>query len=123
MVGDANLNLLNPNNYGYIDICTRNMFESGMTPLITLPTKVNLENPITRFSILDQIWVTSGLDGQHNFVIPLDITDHFPVGVLFSLNVQLNQLSVKKRPLLPTGRETFATLLSNIQVGVGGGEW
>ena len=119
MVGDVNLNLLNPNKYGYIDIYTRNMFEIGMTPLITLPTKVNLENPITWFSILNQIWVTSGLDGQHNFVIPLDITDHFPVDALFSLKVQVNQLSFKKRPFLPKGRETFATLLSNIQVGAG----
>ena len=92
MGGDVNFNFLNPNNHGYIDVYTRIIFETGMTPLITLPTKVNLENPITRFSILDQIWVTSGFDGQHNFVIPLDITDHFPVGALCSLNVQLNQL-------------------------------
>ena len=117
MGGDVNLDLLNPNNYGFIDIYTQNMFEIGMTPLITLPTKVNLENPITRFSILDQIGVTSGLDGHHNFVIPLDITDHFPVGALFSLDVQLNQLFFK-RPLLPKGRETFTTLLSTIQMGV-----
>ena len=38
-----------------------NMFECNLRPLITKPTKVNLENPITRFSILDQIWVTEGL--------------------------------------------------------------
>ena len=52
-----------------------------MKPLITRITKINLENPITRFLILDQIWVSDGLTGIQPFIIPINITDYFPVSV------------------------------------------
>ena len=50
IAGDINLNLLNPNNHCFIDMFINNMFECNMRPLITKPTKVNLNNPITQFS-------------------------------------------------------------------------
>ena len=52
LAGDLNLNLLNPNNFIYTDIYIyiNNLFELGLKPLVTIPTKVNLDNPITRFS-------------------------------------------------------------------------
>ena len=100
------------------------MFELGMNPLVTIPTKVNIDNPITRYSILDQIWVSSNLDNKQTFVIPTDITDHFVVGTcILSPCFQLTCTPpVKKRPLLARGKETFKILLSNISVNVSDGD-
>ena len=118
--GDFNLNLLNPNNFAYIDTYIKNMFELGMNPLITIPTKMNIDNPITPFSILDQIWVSNNLENKQTFVIPCDITDHFAVGTfILSPCLQLTSAySFKRRPLLARGRDTFKALLSNIYVNV-----
>ena len=97
--GDFNLNLLNPNNFGYIDCFINNMFEIGLTPHINIPTKVNLENAITRFSILDQIWSSHSLSVKRAFVTPVDITDHFPVGIFTNVHHDLKTNAIKKRPL------------------------
>ena len=79
IAGDMNLNLLNPNNQVFIDMYVNNLFECDMIPLITKPTKVNLNNPITRYSVLDQIWVPKALANAQSFVFPVNITDHFPI--------------------------------------------
>ena len=85
IAGDTNINLLNSGNHFYVDHFINNLLECNMKPLITRPTKINLENPITRFSILDQIWVSDGLTGIQAFIIPINITDHFPVGVSITM--------------------------------------
>ena len=46
---------------------------------MTIPTKVNLDNLITRLSILDQILISEGLQSEKTYVIPVDITDHYCV--------------------------------------------
>ena len=76
IAGDVNINLLNPSNYVFVDMYIRNLFEVGMKPLVTLPTKVNLENLITRFSVIDHVWVLSGLQSDQTLIVPIDITDH-----------------------------------------------
>ena len=117
MAGDINLNLLNPNNSLYIDMYINNLFECNMRPLITRPTKVNMENPITRFSIIDQIWITEGLSSAVSFILPLSITDHFPVcAVVNSRFDSPTLLSVKSRILSIRGKETFGILLSNLLI-------
>ena len=85
---------------------------------MTIPTKVNLDNPITRFSILDQIWISEGLQSERMFVILVDITDHFPVCTIIvsPFFQQYCMGSDKIRPLSAGGRELFSTPLSNIQV-------
>ena len=88
IAGDVNINLLNPSNYVFVDMYIRNLFEVGMKPLVTLPTKVNLENLITRFSVIDNVWVSNGLQSDQTLIIPIDITDHFPVIALISVPSQ-----------------------------------
>ena len=61
-----------------------NLLECNMRPLITKPTKVNLNNQTTRFSILDQIWVTEDFQNVQSYILPLGITDHFPVCMVVS---------------------------------------
>ena len=58
VAGDFNVNLLNPRNCVYVDVYIENLFELGLRPLVILPTKVNIENIITHFSIIDHIWVS-----------------------------------------------------------------
>ena len=89
-------------------------------PLITIPTKVNMQNRITRFSILDQIWVSQDLRNHQVFAIPIGITDHYPVGALleFPFNSELLDCKYKCRPILERGKATFTTLVSNLNVNV-----
>ena len=119
IAGDLNLNLLNQNNHFYINMFINNMFECNLRPLITKPTKVNLENPITRFSILDQIWVTEGISTTaDSYILPLGITDHFPVCATVSslFRNRSHNTTVNKRPMTTGGKETFCILLSNIYI-------
>ena len=117
VAGDMNLNLLNPNNLIYIDMYINNLFECDMRPLITKPTKVNPENPITRFSILDQIWISKDITSMQSFVLPVNITDHFPICTILShLKTNLTTNMIKTRSFSVRGKETFHILLSNIQV-------
>ena len=121
VAGDLNINLLNPGNSAYGDMYIKNLFELGMKPLVTIPTKVNVDNFLTRFSIIDHIWVSEWLDSDHTLVFPLDITDHFPIVTVIStaLNHVLPHISVsKRRLLLARRRETFRIFLSNIHVNV-----
>ena len=117
IAGDTNINLLNLGNHFYVDYSINNLFECNMKPLITRPTKVNLENPITRFSILDQIWVSDGLTGIQPFIIPINITDHFPAGVSIAGSFESHEsVLVKRRKFPAKDKEMLKVLLSNIQV-------
>ena len=120
IAGDMNINLLNPNNYLYVNTYVNALFELGLSPIITIPTKVNLGNTITPFSILDQVWISSDLQCKKSCVIPLGISDHFPVCTM--LNLPINDVSAeitrRIRPLLERGKITFKILLSNIQLRV-----
>ena len=120
VAGDLNINLLNPNNNAYGDLFIKNLFEQGMKPLVTIPTKVNVGNVLTPFSIIDQIWVSECLESNHTLVIPVDITDHFPVISVISTfsNHALQITASKRRCLNPRRRETFKILLSNIHVNI-----
>ena len=120
IAGDLNINLLNPNNSAYVDMYVRNLFESGMKPIVTLPTKVNMENVITRFSIIDHIWISEGLNSECSLVIPIDITDHFPVVTVIS-SAMMREPGViprKRRKLVTGRRETFRIFLSNIHINL-----
>ena len=118
IAGDINVNLLNPSNYVYVDVYIRNLFELGMKPLVTLPTKVNLENLLTRFSVIDHVWVSNGLESDQTFIIPIDITDHFPVVsfILLPTSFVPKQINSKRRRLTFRGKEMFRMLLSNIHI-------
>ena len=118
IAGDVNINLLNPSNYVFVDMYIRNLFEIGMKPLVTLPTKVNLENLITRFSVIDHVWVSNGLQIDQTLIIPIDITDHFPVIAFISVPSQQmpKVITAKRRRLTDQGKEIFRMLLSNVHV-------
>ena len=122
--GDLNLNLLNPYNLAYIHLFINGMFELNLIPAINIPTKVNVENLVTRYSIIDQFWVSSTIDIANACVIPTDLTDHFLAGL--TVNLGFHSLRDKpthtysKRPLSDAGKNAFRIFLSNIDVSFHG---
>ena len=67
------------------------MFELNMLPAVTRPTRITRVNQIVRYSLLDQIWMSTGTDQTRSFVVPVNITDHFPVClVLENMNLGSN---------------------------------
>ena len=82
-----------------------------------------MNNPITQYSILDQIWVSEGLSRASSHIIPLGITDHFPVcAIVSSVSTETRPASVKKRPITGRGKETFSILLSNLHIAETAGD-
>ena len=118
LAGDINLNLLNPYNFRYINNFIHGMFELGFVPAINIPTKVNKENNVTKYSIIDQFWVNSILNIKNACVIPVDLTDHFPVGLSIDLHSsgQQSVAQSNSRPLTNRGRVLFRVLLSNMSI-------
>ena len=116
--GDINLNLLNPHNFRYVNAYINGMYEAGFLPVINIPTKINQENHVTRFSIIDQIWVTDNLEIQNACVIPLDLTDHFPVGLSIGLCSSgiPSETRSNSRPLTDDGKLSFRVFLSNLSL-------
>ena len=98
--GDFNLNLLNPLKLGYITEFINNMLEIGMYPLIGIPTKYNPDNIITKYSILDHIWTNVPSLIPSSYVIPLEITDHFPVAISVDLDDRVREVTLIKRKLI-----------------------
>ena len=122
--GDLNLNLLNPYNLGYVHLFINGMFELNLIPAINIPTKVNVENLVTKYSIIDQFWVSSTIDIANACVVPTDLTDHFLAGL--TINLGFHSLRDKpthtysRRPLSDEGRNAFRIFLSNISLSFQG---
>ena len=112
IMGDFNLNLLNQGNSNYVDYFINNMFELGMCPLITRPTKVSLVNQIVRCSLLDHVWTYAGVTGGGSFIFPLLITDHFPVCVTIENANLISSVpsEIETRVFSEKNKATFRTL-------------
>ena len=118
VMGDINLNLLNPENLNYINAFINNMLELNMHPAITRPTRITLVNQSLRFSLLDQIWTTTRADPTRSFILPMSITDHFPVRIIIKNVNQTSNISreIERRVFSERNKETFKTLLNSIKL-------
>ena len=118
VMGDINLNLLNPENLNYINAFINNMLELNMHPAITRPTRITLVNQSLGFSLLDQIWTTTRADPTRSFILPMSITDHFPVGIIIENVNQTSNISreIERRVFSERNKETFKTLLNSIKL-------
>ena len=86
IAGDLNLNLLNPLALPHIDEFVSCMLGFGYFPIITRQAKINPENPITKYSIIDQIW-SNFLEGcnHRTGIVTWELTDHFPMFYVFNI--------------------------------------
>ena len=93
ITGDINFNLFNPLNLNYITEYINNLLSFNLFPVITRPSKININNITSRFTLIDHIWANfkSGINHVSG-VIHNCITDHFPVFYSFQL---LNRISAK----------------------------
>jgi len=89
IVGDLNFNLMSPNaaDLEFINMCSASSF----VPLISVPTHVTARHS----SCLDHIWYNQLCDVQPG-VFNIDITDHYPIFVVFPIRFQTGQ-SFNKR--------------------------
>ena len=119
--GDMNLNLSNPYNLSYINSFINGMFKLGLVPAINIPIKVNADNVVTKYGIIDQFWVTRNLNISNACVIPLDLTDHFPAGLTINLHSTREMATTRylKRVLAPFGKNAFRIFLTNISLDSG----
>ena len=53
LVGDFNINLLNPLNLRPVKESIGNMLSFNQFPVINIPAKININNPITKYSIIE----------------------------------------------------------------------
>ena len=112
LCGDMNLNILNPLQLGYIYDYINSLLECSLLPLVTIPTKFNPSNQITRYAILDQVWVTSQFLDAQVLVIKNSITDHFPVSVTFPLGNDEAVEGFKFRVINPDTILSFKEMVS-----------
>ena len=120
LAGDLNINLLNPSNMVYVNTFINTMFELGLSPVITGPTKINVESSNTRFSLIDHIWTSGSIISVMSCIFPLGITDHFPVCsfIRFPFDSASENQGHYFRKLCLRGKLTFSLLLSNINVDI-----
>ena len=71
--GDFNLNLFNPLKLRYVTDFINGMLELSMFPAITVPTKYNPDNAITKISLIDHVWTNIPSKTISSFVIPTGI--------------------------------------------------
>ena len=84
-VGDFNLNLYNPLKLRCISEFVDNFLAFNYYPVINLPAMFNVDNPITKFSIIDQIWTNFKRGCNHTSgIVDFLITDHLPVFYFFT---------------------------------------
>ena len=112
--GDFNLNLFNPLRLRYIKDFIDGMLECSMLPVITIPTKINPGNVITRYSLIDHIWTNIANKVTNTFVIPTEIADHFPVSASFNLKNAFNNSILTKRVFSHENNVIFSSHLTSI---------
>ena len=121
--GDFNLNLLNPLRYGFIVEFIGSMLEVGLYPVVNIPTKFNIENEITRYSIIDHIWTSIPTKVSNVSVYPYEITDHFPVSATFNFCHSARKPTTKmKRVFNHKNDGIFARLLLTVVVTLMNGD-
>lgn len=97
--GDLNVNLYNPSKLNSINEFVYEMSSHNYFPLITLPTRLSPNNPITKYSLLDHIWTNfSFTDTLVSGVFDFELSDHLPVYCTFNYSppVSITKRSYRK---------------------------
>ena len=92
--GDFNVNIFNPLKLNPIYDFVQNLASFGFFPVINKATRIDLSNPITKFSLLDQIWINfSASEIVNSGVIDAGISDHLTPYLLLSTDIPPPQTS------------------------------
>ena len=114
ITGDFNLNLFNPLKLTFVDMYLSSMLAHGYFPVITLPAKINDQNTITPFSLIDQIWVNFKIGSNHDSgVLLYSLTDHFPIYYIFRNKCNGLLKTIKYRLINEDSIHEFVNKVSN----------
>lgn len=97
IVGDFNINLLNPLSLSSINSFISLMLSFNYISCITCPTKYNPLNPITKYSLIDHIWINFSHDDITSGIIYEEISDHFPIFTILKTEIIHNHITNKSR--------------------------
>ena len=114
LVGDININLLNPLKITSISDFVSMMCQYNYSSIINVPTKYNPGNPITIYSILDQIWTNFVVNDVKSGAINTAITDHFPSFIFFGTKFRESPSLIKYRIFSMRNYNNFKHLYSQI---------
>ena len=108
VVGDLNINLYNPLKLNSIKEYINLLWGYSFYPLINIPAKFNENNPITKYSLIDQIWCNFGHElNWVSGVVDYLITDHLPIFCLFNSVQSVKSNYIKLRILSRENIERF----------------
>ena len=114
LLGDLNVNLYNPMSLPYINLFISNMLSLNFHPVIKHASKLNLDNNITHFSLIDHIWCNFYSGSNHqSYVIHYPLTDHFPVSYLFNRNIVSTPIIKKFRLMNDERNGQFIAMVNN----------
>lgn len=112
--GDFNANLFNPSGLHLINNFISTFLSHNYFLLINLPTRYSPENPITKYSLLDQIWCNFNPPSSfHSIVFNTDIADHLPIMCYFKFE-QTNLTEVITTRKLNC-EENITNFITNVQ--------
>ena len=88
VTGDVNINLYNPFKLRPVNEFINIMLSFGLFPIINKPTIFHESNPITKYALLDHVWVNFNHGSNHmSGIVEFAISDHLPVFYMFSHNI------------------------------------
>ena len=112
IIGDLNLNLFNPNNVRCIKDFIDGMQGFNLFPVLTLPSMINENNLVNKYSLIDQIWSNFYEGTKHiSGVIDYLITDHLSNFYMFCNNLLLPSKSIRFRLMKPGNIDNFKSVI------------
>ena len=108
IAGDINLDLYNPYKLTYIREYINLLSGLGCFPVITYPSMFHANNPTTKFSLIDQIWVNFVIGSNHlSGIINHLISDHLPTFCMFNICDVLNKIKFSFRQINERNKINF----------------
>ena len=90
------------------------MLSFNFHPIITKASKINIDNNITQFSLIDHIWSNFCSGCNHkSFVIHFPLTDHFPTCFVFNNIFSAQKRSYKFRLINENRIRDFVQYVNN----------
>ena len=112
--GDFNINLFNPLSLNSIGNFVSLMLSFNYLSTIVCPTKFNPNNLVTKFSLIDHIWVNFNDVNLQSGVITDDITDHYSTFITFQSINKFSTSTYKYRILNESTIEKFQSYFNSL---------
>ena len=90
------------------------MLGHDFSNMVNLPTMINENNVVTKYSLIDQIWVNFSSYVSHcSGIIEYLISDHLPMFYVFSKQEYVNRKKIKYRFINQFNMHSFVNDFNN----------